>query len=153
MKKIISIASMVLAAAAPEAGAQGYPNKPVHLIISFSPGSSTDIVGRVVAQKLAESTLLKSEWPDLTWGPRALVAIATAPEVDVVISAIVGVTGLECLVDREFMSGPPIGGERLLVGHGAFLGCDHVHCETAVLVPGSTIACGMRRIRSDWASA
>src|SRR6266496_261471 len=54
MKKIIGIASMVLAAAAPQAGAQGYPNKPVHLIISFSPGSSTDIVGRVVAQKLAE---------------------------------------------------------------------------------------------------
>src|SRR6267378_2876586 len=54
MKKMIGIASMVLAAAAPQAGAQGYPNKPVHLIISFSPGSSTDIVGRVVAQKLAE---------------------------------------------------------------------------------------------------
>jgi len=54
MKKIISIASMVLAAAASQAAAQGYPNKPVHLIISFSPGSSTDIVGRVVAQKLAE---------------------------------------------------------------------------------------------------
>src|ERR1700704_1340403 len=54
MKKIISIASMVLATAASQAWAQGYPNKPVHLIISFSPGSSTDIVGRVVAQKLAE---------------------------------------------------------------------------------------------------
>ena len=54
MKKIISIASMVLAAAASQAAAQGYPNKPVHLIISFSPGSSTDIVGRVVSQKLAE---------------------------------------------------------------------------------------------------
>src|SRR5258706_187255 len=54
MKKIIGIASMVLVAAAPQAWAQGYPNKPVHLIISFSPGSSTDIVGRGVAQKLAE---------------------------------------------------------------------------------------------------
>ena len=34
--------------------AQGYPSKPVHVIISFPPGSSTDIVGRVVAQKLSE---------------------------------------------------------------------------------------------------
>jgi len=33
---------------------QGYPNKPVRLIISFTPGSSTDIIGRVVAAKLAE---------------------------------------------------------------------------------------------------
>jgi 1-deoxy-D-xylulose-5-phosphate reductoisomerase len=49
----------------------------------------------LLAQRLAESAVPKSEWPDLTWGPRALVAIATAPEVDVVISAIVGVAGLE----------------------------------------------------------
>src|SRR5258708_23701862 len=54
MKKIIGVASIVLAAAASHAWAQAYPSKPVHVIISFSPGSSTDIVGRVVAQKLAE---------------------------------------------------------------------------------------------------
>jgi len=34
--------------------AQAYPAKPVHVIISFPPGSSTDIVGRVIAQKLSE---------------------------------------------------------------------------------------------------
>src|ERR1039457_4675287 len=34
--------------------AQAFPSKPVHVIISFPPGSSTDIVGRVVAQKLSE---------------------------------------------------------------------------------------------------
>jgi tripartite-type tricarboxylate transporter receptor subunit TctC len=33
---------------------QAYPNKPVHAIISFTPGSSTDIVGRVVMQKVSE---------------------------------------------------------------------------------------------------
>jgi len=35
--------------------AQGYPNKPVHVIISFTPGSSTDIVGRLVLQKVSEA--------------------------------------------------------------------------------------------------
>ena len=54
MKNIIGIAAMVLAAAASQAWAQGYPNKPVHVIISFTPGSSTDIVGRIVSQKLSE---------------------------------------------------------------------------------------------------
>jgi tripartite-type tricarboxylate transporter receptor subunit TctC len=44
----------VLAAVSLQAIAQGYPAKPVHAIISFTPGSSTDIVGRVVAQKLSE---------------------------------------------------------------------------------------------------
>ena len=34
--------------------AQPYPNKPVRVIISFPPGSSTDIVGRVVMQKVSE---------------------------------------------------------------------------------------------------
>ena len=34
--------------------AQAYPAKAVHVIISFPPGSSTDIVGRVVTQKLSE---------------------------------------------------------------------------------------------------
>jgi len=33
---------------------QTYPSKPVRLIISFTPGSSTDIVGRAVAAKLQE---------------------------------------------------------------------------------------------------
>jgi tripartite-type tricarboxylate transporter receptor subunit TctC len=34
--------------------AQSYPSKPVHVIISFTPGSATDIVGRVVGAKLSE---------------------------------------------------------------------------------------------------
>jgi len=36
------------------AHAQPYPSKPVHVIISFPPGSSTDIVGRIVMQKVSE---------------------------------------------------------------------------------------------------
>ncbi len=40
--------------AAMQVCAQGYPNKPVRAIISFTPGSSTDIVGRVEMQKVSE---------------------------------------------------------------------------------------------------
>jgi 1-deoxy-D-xylulose-5-phosphate reductoisomerase len=46
-----------------------------------------------LSQRLAG--LAKSAWPELLFGPPALVAISTAPETDVVISAIVGVAGLE----------------------------------------------------------
>src|SRR6185436_6378682 len=33
---------------------QSFPTKPVRLIVAFTPGSSTDIIGRVVAARLQE---------------------------------------------------------------------------------------------------
>ncbi len=33
---------------------QSFPNKPVRLVIAFTPGSSTDIIGRIVAARLQE---------------------------------------------------------------------------------------------------
>jgi len=54
MKAWIGLLMAASAALAMQASGQGYPNKPVHVIISFTPGSSTDIVGRIVMQKVAE---------------------------------------------------------------------------------------------------
>jgi tripartite-type tricarboxylate transporter receptor subunit TctC len=48
------VVAAVLTLAALQVGAQGFPNKPVRAIISFTPGSSTDIVGRVVMQKVSD---------------------------------------------------------------------------------------------------
>ena len=47
-------AAAAIALGATQALAQAYPDKPVRVIISFTPGSSTDIVGRVVMAKVAE---------------------------------------------------------------------------------------------------
>jgi len=54
MKVLRLLTGVVLAGLALHAAAQSYPTKPVHVIISFTPGSSTDIVGRIVLQKLNE---------------------------------------------------------------------------------------------------
>ena len=54
MKITRAILFAALAASALQSQAQNYPTKAVHMIISFTPGSSTDIVGRMVAAKLSE---------------------------------------------------------------------------------------------------
>jgi len=51
MKKLLTLAALALIAG--HALAQ-YPNKAVHVIVSFTPGSSTDIVGRIVMAKVSE---------------------------------------------------------------------------------------------------
>src|SRR3954471_9015800 len=50
-------ATVVIAGAlvAPRAFAQGYPAKPVRLIIPFAAGGPTDVFGRLTAQKLSDS--------------------------------------------------------------------------------------------------
>jgi tripartite-type tricarboxylate transporter receptor subunit TctC len=45
----------VLMGASAVSVAQDYPARPIRLIIGFAPGGSTDLVARVVAQKMAES--------------------------------------------------------------------------------------------------
>ena len=58
MKRIARIAALATAAALlhalPAAAQSDYPNRPVRLIVGFAPGGSTDIVARIVAQRLGE---------------------------------------------------------------------------------------------------
>ena len=52
MKKLL-LALMVIFAAT--AGAQNYPTKPIHLVVPFTPGGSTDILARAIGQELTKA--------------------------------------------------------------------------------------------------
>ena len=56
MKKLLMIlAALVAAFASSAALAQTYPVKPVRLIVPFPPGGNTDVLGRLMAQKLTDA--------------------------------------------------------------------------------------------------
>jgi tripartite-type tricarboxylate transporter receptor subunit TctC len=58
MRKLLSLAVTALViclAAVPMALAQTYPNRPVTMIIPFAAGGPTDVLGRLVAQKMGEA--------------------------------------------------------------------------------------------------
>ncbi len=78
-------------AATPSAFAQSYPAKPVRLLVGFAPGGGTDIVARVLAQKL-------SEW----WGQQ------------VVVENRAGATGT---IAADLVAKAPADGYMLLMGH------------------------------------
>jgi tripartite-type tricarboxylate transporter receptor subunit TctC len=70
--KCIALASVAVTLAGP-AAAQPYPAKPIRMIIGFPPGGGTDIVGRIVGQRLAE-VLGQQVLPDNRGGASGQIA-------------------------------------------------------------------------------
>jgi 1-deoxy-D-xylulose-5-phosphate reductoisomerase len=107
-------------------------------IIEFQP--SVAVVpsheGRLeLSERLTHLGLAKSDWPELLFGPQALVAIATAPEVQIVVSAIVGVTGLEATYEAVRASKRVgLANKEVLVSGGRLV-MDAVVTSGAELIP------------------
>ncbi len=52
MRRTLAVIALALIAVA--AAAQGYPNKPIRLVVPYPPGGGTDALGRIMAERLAD---------------------------------------------------------------------------------------------------
>src|SRR5438094_2293923 len=79
--RITTMLFCVLAIVTPAAAQDAYPARPVKLIVPYAPGGATDIIARIVAQKLSESlgqSFIVDNRPGAN-GNIALEAAAKAP--------------------------------------------------------------------------
>lgn len=91
-------------------------------ILEFKPAVAvlaTESAREHLIDRLCASQLPVAEWPDLRVGPAALVEVAEAAEVDTVVSAIVGVSGLRA-THRAVETGKRVGlaNKEVLVSAG-----------------------------------
>lgn len=107
-------------------------------IVEFHPKiavvATSDGLARL-SDRLTQAAFPKCEWPELLWGDAARVQAATAPAVDTVISAIVGIAGLEATYEAARM-GKRIGlaNKEVLVAGGQLV-MDAVKEHGAELLP------------------
>jgi len=88
-----------------------------------------------LTERLEAAGMPRSQWPDLGWGDEARIQAAVADEVDTVISAIVGVTGLTATYEA-IRKGKRVGlaNKEVLVSCGKLV-MDAVRDYGAELVP------------------
>lgn len=105
VKSTLIVCAALSAAALPAAAhAQQYPVKPIRMVIGFAPGGGTDIVGRILAQKLSEA-LGQPVLPDNRGGAAGqigteIVAKAPADGYTVLMAHIAAVSILPSLVAK-----------------------------------------------------
>ena len=92
MKQLmVSAALAVTASFCGMAGAQTYPAKPIRMIVGFAPGGGTDLVARIIGQKMTEN-----------WGQT------------VIVENRAGATGT---IGADVVAKAPPDGYTLLMGH------------------------------------
>jgi len=119
--------------------AQDYPSRPVKIIVPYAPGGSTDIIGRIVAQRLSESlgqSFLVDNRPGAS-GNLALEAVAKSPPDGYTL--LVGNVSTNAINENTFAQQLSIKPSRDLVGVAKLIEIPHL-VVAAPNFPPSSIA-------------
>lgn len=97
--------------------------------------TATNQTRESLIDRLSMSGLPRQQWPELEWGPHSRVGAATDPAVDFVMSAIVGVAGLEATYEA-IQAGKRVGlaNKEVLVASGRLV-MDAQRKSGAELIP------------------
>ncbi|TMH83999.1 MAG: tripartite tricarboxylate transporter substrate binding protein [Betaproteobacteria bacterium] len=117
--------------------AQDYPSRPVKIIVPYAPGGSTDIIGRIVAQRLSESlgqSFLVDNRPGAS-GNLALEAVAKAPPDGYTL--LVGNVSTNAINENTFSQQLSIKPSRDLVGVAKLIEIPHIVAAAPNFPPNS----------------
>src|SRR5256712_12200101 len=126
-------------AVAPAMAQDSYPGKPVKILVPYGPGGATDIIARIVAQRLTESlgqTFLVENRPGAN-GNLALEAAAKAPPDGYTL--LVGNVSTNAINENTFAQQLSIKPSRDLVGVAKLIEIPHI-VAAAPSFPPSSIA-------------
>src|SRR3954462_13956342 len=132
-----TLLSMLLAAAA--AAQDSYPSKPVRILVPYGPGGATDIIARIVAQRLTESlgqSFVVENRPGAN-GNLALEAAAKAPADGYTL--LVGNVSTNAINENIYASQLTIKPSRDLAGIAKLVEIPHIVVASAQL-PANNIA-------------
>jgi tripartite-type tricarboxylate transporter receptor subunit TctC len=65
VRSFLHIAVLLCFSLSGTAFAQSYPDKPIRLIVPYPPGGGTDVVARLIAQRLSETSQAAASAPTI----------------------------------------------------------------------------------------